>query len=720
MNLLDRAGIGRILPLALFSLDLRVGQGNLAVLHATNLVVHLLSFFAVYALISQLVQKTENELPTNYRDRGKLIGAIVAVLWALNPVQVTAVTYIVQRITSVMSLFFFLSVACYVAGRLEGKLNRKAMFYYFACGFSAICAFLSKQNSVMLPVVIALTELWFFDPNFHRRVFGFVKRYRVWCVIVLVGALAVLYVFLPSVMKGYAERDFTPLERVMTQFRVVVWYISTILWPAPGRLSLEHDFAISRSLLSPWTTIPSILLLVGLTVGSFRWRKRYPLITYGFVWFLANLLVESSIIPLENVFEHRMYLPSAGLLLTVCVGGLMVIGGAFKWRLSGEGNKMLVCVVAMMASALCFATFQRNTTWETGETLTGHDAELYPSSPRALGNHAVALARVEKYQESVDAATRALALGVRGYECNAVAMNAIVIGLGAMDRVDEAISRGEDFLKDFKVGWDASALPMIHMNLARLYEPRGELDKAYSHIIQTIELNEGPGRVTDLYPNIYGLLAKVVIAADEKSVDLDGSGPVRLEGEHPGTWIARHLTERGRYQFTEKLLEARVLTDPDDEVARKLLDDIRERSQSNAIQMAKGSFKQKYLYRPSSLFNVCMAASYLIFENEVPVLWGVGKWALDEALKIKPDSPDAVLLLAWCHYRQKEMTEAIASARRATELDPRFSKAWLGLGLFLREKGESSQAVAAFEKVLELYPDYPQKSLLEQLMSQGA
>jgi tetratricopeptide (TPR) repeat protein len=132
--------------------------------------------------------------------------------------------------------------------------------------------------------------------------------------------------------------------------------------------------------------------------------------------------------------------------------------------------------------------------------------------------------------------------------------------------------------------------------------------------------------------------------------------------------------------------------------------------------MAKGSFRQNYLSRPFSLFNVYMAVSYLAFENEAPVLWGTGRWTLDKALEIKPDSPDAVLLLAWSHYRDRDLAGAISTARRVITLDPDFAKAWLGLGLFLRENEDASEAVVAFKKVLDLYPDCPQKTAIDNLI----
>jgi hypothetical protein len=106
--------------------------------------------------------------------------------------------------------------------------------------------------------------------------------------------------------------------RLLSETRIVVDYISWTLLPTPSALSFYHDdFRISTGLLTPWTTLTSIVFL-GALVALMVWlRKRQPLAALGIGLFLGCQLLTGTIIPLELIYEHRNYFASFGLLLTV-------------------------------------------------------------------------------------------------------------------------------------------------------------------------------------------------------------------------------------------------------------------------------------------------------------------------------------------------------------------------------------------------------------------
>ena len=112
------------------------------------------------------------------------------------------------------------------------------------------------------------------------------------------------------ILSGYKFRDFTLPQRMLTELRVVIFYISLLLWPQPSRLNLDHDFAISYSLVDPLTTLISFAIIIILIAAAILIARREPLLSFGILWFFGNLVIESSVIGLELVFEHRNYLPS--------------------------------------------------------------------------------------------------------------------------------------------------------------------------------------------------------------------------------------------------------------------------------------------------------------------------------------------------------------------------------------------------------------------------
>ena len=113
---------------------------------------------------------------------------------------------------------------------------------------------------------------------------------------------------------------FTMTERLLTEMRVLVYYMSQLFYPVPTRLSIDHDIVISTSLIHPWTTLPAGLFLIALTITGVVVLEKHPLIGFSILFFLINHVIESSIIPLELIFEHRNYLPSFFMFVPVALG----------------------------------------------------------------------------------------------------------------------------------------------------------------------------------------------------------------------------------------------------------------------------------------------------------------------------------------------------------------------------------------------------------------
>ena len=106
----------------------------------------------------------------------------------------------------------------------------------------------------------------------------------------------------------------------MTEPRVLCIYLSQLFYPVPTRLSIEHDIIYSTSLIRPWTTLPAILGVFFLIGLAGRQMRRRPMLSFAILFFFLNHAVESSVLPLELIFEHRNYLPSMFLFVPVAIG----------------------------------------------------------------------------------------------------------------------------------------------------------------------------------------------------------------------------------------------------------------------------------------------------------------------------------------------------------------------------------------------------------------
>jgi len=240
------------------------------------------------------------------------VSLFAALLFICHPIQTQSVTYIVQRMTSMAGMFYLLSFVLYIQGRLSPGYPR--FIYFGGMVLSYLLGVFSKENAAILPFFIALYEFYFFQkgeltPRNKKTVLGLVLS------LLILGGIGFFIWgqrYIQVTIEGYQTRTFTMAERVLTQSRIVLYYLTLLIYPYPSRLNLDYDFPISRSILDPPTTLISILIIAGLIGYSIWTAKKRPLLSFFILWYFGNLLIESSIFPLEMVFEHRLYLPSIG------------------------------------------------------------------------------------------------------------------------------------------------------------------------------------------------------------------------------------------------------------------------------------------------------------------------------------------------------------------------------------------------------------------------
>lgn len=306
-----------------------------------------------------------------------------AFIWATSPVQVTAVTYVVQRMTSLCVLLTIASLICYIRARQVSPSPRhryagRGCFLYAASFLFWVLALLTKEIAVILPIIILLHEVYFFR-SLSWNSFVRIKIYLFLFVSLLVLLSFYSLPYLSNiVLNGYGERPFTLWERLLTQSRVVLHYLSLFLYPDPERLMLFYDFPLSRSLTKPLSTLFSIVAIIFIILGALRFRQKARLISFGIVWTFLGLVLESTIIPLELVFEHRFYLPSVGFTLFLMSSGLLIFSRVRR------GKILLFLVCSMLIVVQIFWTYKRNQVWSTELTLALDAVKKTPRLPRSV------------------------------------------------------------------------------------------------------------------------------------------------------------------------------------------------------------------------------------------------------------------------------------------------------------------------------------------------
>jgi len=314
---------------AYFTLALNYHFGGLDVFgyHLVNFLIHVASGAFLYWFL--LLTFNLPSLKEKYGSISYKVALFSSLIFISHPIQTQSVTYIVQRMACMAGMFYLLSLVLYVKGRLS--TGRPRVLYFGGMVLSYLLGVFSKENVAILPLFIALYEFYFFQ-GLDLSPRG--KK----VLLILIGGLLVLGAFgfmiwgrryIGVIAEGYQYRTFTMWERALTQSRIVLYYLTLLAFPHPSRLNLDYDFPISRTILDPPATLVSILIIAGLIGYSIWTAKRKPVLSFFILWYFGNLVIESSIIPLEMVYEHRLYLPSVGPFVLFC---LMVIRGVEKLK----------------------------------------------------------------------------------------------------------------------------------------------------------------------------------------------------------------------------------------------------------------------------------------------------------------------------------------------------------------------------------------------------
>jgi Flp pilus assembly protein TadD len=399
----------RIFAYMTFAVNYYFGGDHVFGYHLVNLLIHLSSGLILYWFL--LLTLNLPSLKEYYGPKAFSIAFFAAILFLSHPIQTQSVTYIVQRMASMGGMFYLLAIALYVKGRISLGKGRYLCWVGMACSY--LLGLFTKENVAILPIFIALYEFYFFQ-NVELTPKGKKVLIYAFGAVVLIGLVGLVLWgkrYYDVILEGYQIRDFTLGERVLTQFRVVFHYVTLLVYPIPSRLNLDYDFPTSRGILDPWTTLVSILVVAGLMgYGIWAARKR-PVISYFVLWYFGNLVIESSIFPLEMVYEHRLYLPLVGPVVLFVVG--IVRGWEWlrnKWRIRNAREWPLWAFSCCLVLFFTVGSYERNLVWRDEIALWQDVVTKSPNKPRSLYNLGLAFAHFGRYEEAVGVLARAVSL----------------------------------------------------------------------------------------------------------------------------------------------------------------------------------------------------------------------------------------------------------------------------------------------------------------------
>ena len=409
----DTSGIlRRVITMLSFLMDTQGWPIDTVQLKTTNLLIHLFNTCLVFWLLYTLV-------PTLFTPCNKTTQLLLVLagtsLWALNPIQVSTVSYMVQRMAQLSATFSLLGLLVVVKFTQKALIKpilpwKQVIGYSLLFGLTLLLGLFSKENAILAclmgwVIVSAMTQHRALHTGQRPNPQTFPTIHQLWVGLFLKLPIALLGLYLVfnylfQAEQAYAMREFSLFERVLTQLRVVIIYIGQIVIPRVDEMGLARidGIAISTSPLHPFTTVLAMGFWGGVAFALKRYYKQYPVLCLGPLLFLSGHLLESTIIPLEVYYEHRNYLALLGLCFTA-------ISLCTLLPKPQVGALMLIAISGIYA----INTYHHAQLW--GDTIkqTLQWIETHPSE-RNISMHIVSLQNADQDEAALDWAQKAVQL----------------------------------------------------------------------------------------------------------------------------------------------------------------------------------------------------------------------------------------------------------------------------------------------------------------------
>jgi protein O-mannosyl-transferase len=720
----------RLIPMISIALNYYFGKVDVWGYHLVNILIHVLNGILLFYLfrISLSIDSPFSGFqcssePVSYHT----VALLAALLWLTNPVQTQSVTYIIQRANSLVAMFSILSLIMYAKGRtvdrqMKGSLTGqreyivktslfwKRVLWFSGCGLSGILAMASKESAAMLPMTIFIFE-WYFFRNTET---AWLKRQIRWLCFLLIPSLFVVVLALGSnplsrLIAAYDLFDFTLTQRILTEFRVVVYYVTLLFYPHPGRLNLDYDFPLSNSLIDPATTIISLLIIIGAIVTAILIRKKERLISFAILWYFINLAIESTIIPLDIIFEHRVYLPSMFLFLALTL---------FLYR---HVRLKRVITIGLSGILILFSvwTFQRNEIWKDHLTLWSDVVSKSGSKARPLNNLGNVYLKNGDYEKALPLLTKAMTikpdhiahynmgmlLDLKGQLNQAIGYYSMSLQIkpqfakahSRLGKIAATQNKTAVAIKHYSEALKIEPSSLNdHINLGNILAQNNQIKEAIHHYQQALEIDPE-------YALAYFNLGNAMMVQKNYNKGVHYfKQAVRLV---PGDENMQAALERAiRYQQTEIIPQ---------EHSRKKKPG-RQSDSQEPVRLGHLSMTQKNYSDAINFFNTALKPDpdnmeIIAFLGEAYMYAGELDRSMSLFMKVLQQYPSREKErnnLANMYLKQGKLNEAVQHYRLILKHNPDHALAHNNLGVALVRLGETEQGANSFRQALRIDPEF--------------
>lgn len=401
-------GLGYWQPLTCLSLmlDCQLFGVKAGPLILENVAFHIFNAFLLFLILQRVTG-------------ARVKAALVALLFALHPVNVESVAWIAERKTVLSAFFLMTAIYAYI---IYTQKKNKWLYGLVLCLYAI--GLMAKPIILTFPILLLILDYWplkrFKSLDLHVAIGADncmkpMNKFLSLCkssngILIfeklpfVVLSMISLFISILSLLRHEMvihNSTVTVYMRIYNFFISIIQYLHNIAWPVD--LSIFYPFPKTFILLYFLAALSTVVII---TILTFITKEKRPWLLMGWLWFLVALLPTSGLIQAglwPAIANRFMYLPMIGIFIIVVWEADERLKGRYSNFL-----KVIICII--MICYFAFLTRVQNLYFSNSYSLFSRSLEIVEDNALALNNIGVALSDLGKYDEAMKYLDRGIAL----------------------------------------------------------------------------------------------------------------------------------------------------------------------------------------------------------------------------------------------------------------------------------------------------------------------
>jgi protein O-mannosyl-transferase len=395
----------------------------------------------------------------------------VAALFALHPLHVESVAWIVERKDVLSTFFGLLCFACYAL-----YAERPSIARYLGVTFFLALGLLSKPMLVTWPFLLLLFDLW----PLERTGFG-ARRLFVEKLPLFALSLGSCIATVVAQASGGAVQSLTQLSlevRLENAVAAYARYVGKAIWPA----NLAIYYPLRAESLGTGELALSAAVVAGLSILAWREMRRRKYLFTGWYFFLGALVPVIGVVQVggQALADRYTYVPAIGLFVIAAWGGGELCS-LLSTRLSSSAGRAWIALsgAALVCGALAIVSWKQVGTWRDTETVSEH--ALAVTEENDVAHNLLGMALVDQNRLEEACAHFREALRIAPGDVDAIDnFGAALMRMGRVDEAEALFRRGLSL---------APSRANLHHHLGMALQSKGKLDEALVYLNEAVHLS---------------------------------------------------------------------------------------------------------------------------------------------------------------------------------------------------------------------------------------